>query len=163
MNKKQLILVVILFAFDQVSKILISSYLKLNESIKVINNFFNITYNRNYGAAWGILKDNTYFLVIFSIIALIILLRYSYSFKKNTRNNIAFSLLLSGIAGNLSDRLCLGYVRDFLDFKILNYNYPIFNFADVFIVVGVILLIIAIIKGEDKNGNSSKCRKKEKN
>ena len=163
MNKKQLMLVIITFACDQVSKIVISSYLKLNESITIIKNFFNITSNHNYGAAWGILKNNTFLLIAFSIIALIILLRYSYSFKKNTRNEIAFSLLLGGIAGNLADRVCLGYVRDFLDFKIINYDFPIFNLADTFIVIGVILLIIAILKGEDKNGSSSNTRKKRKN
>lgn len=163
MNKKQLMLAIVAFACDQVSKIVISSYLKLNESITIIKNFFNITFSHNYGAAWGILKNNTYFLIAFSIVALIILLRYSYSFKKNTKNDIAFSLLLGGIAGNLADRLCLGYVRDFLDFKIFGYNFPIFNLADTFIVIGVILLVIAILKGEDKDGSSSKRRNKKKN
>ena len=85
------------------------------------------------------------------------------SFKKNTRNNIAFSIMLAGIAGNLVDRVCLGYVRDFLDFNIFGYSYPVFNLADTFIVIGVILLIIAIIKGEDKNGSSSKGRNTRKN
>lgn len=163
MNKRELMLIIVAFACDQISKIVISSYLKLNESIIVIKNFFNITYNHNYGAAWGILKNNTNLLIIFSIIALIILLRYRYSFKKNTRNRIAFSLLIGGIAGNLADRVCLGYVRDFLDFKIFNYDYPIFNLADMFIVIGVLLLIIAILKGEEINGSSSNKRKKTKN
>ena len=76
-----------------------------------------------------------------------------YNFKNNFRNNMAFGLLMGGIIGNLIDRLFLGYVRDFLAFRIFNYNYPVFNLADTFIVVGVILLIIAIIKGEDKIGN----------
>lgn len=163
MTKKQLMLLIVAFACDQISKIVISSYIKLNESIIVIKNFFKITSNHNYGAAWGILKNNTALLIIFSIIAIFIILRYMNNFKKNTRNNIAFSIIFAGIAGNLSDRVCLGYVRDFLDFRILNYNFPIFNLADTFIVIGVILLIIAILKGEDKNGSSSKGNKKQKN
>lgn len=162
MKKSQLIMVVVAFACDQISKVLISSYLKLNESITIIKNFFNITLNNNYGAAWGMFENNTKFLIIISIIAIIILIRYSYSFVNNTRNNIAFSILLGGIAGNLADRVFLGYVRDFLDFRIGSYNYPIFNLADTFIVIGVILLIIAILKGEDKDGSSSK-RKSKKN
>ena len=80
----------------------------------------------------------------------------------NTRNNIALSILLGGIAGNLADRLFLGYVRDFLDFRFGSYNFPIFNLADTFIVIGVILLIFAILKGEEKDGSSS-TRKPKKN
>ena len=159
MTKKQIMLIIVALACDQISKVVISSYLKFNESITVIKNFFHITYSHNYGAAWGILKNNTHFLIIFSLIAIIILLRYSNSFKHNTKNDIAFSILLGGITGNLADRVCLGYVRDFLDFNIFGYNFPIFNLADTFIVIGVILLIIAILKGEDKNGSSSNKRK----
>lgn len=161
MNKKQLMMIIVAFACDQISKVFISSYLKINESITIIKDFFHITLNNNYGAAWGILENNTKFLIFISIIAIIILIRYSYSFQKNTRNNIGFSILLAGIAGNLADRVCLGYVRDFLDFRIFSYDFPIFNLADTFIVIGVILLIIAILKGEDKNGNSSKGNKKK--
>ena len=57
---------------------------------------------------------------------------------------------------NLADRLFLGYVRDFLDFTVLGYDYPIFNIADIAIVVGVLLLIVAIFKGEDKKYGNSK-------
>ena len=163
MTKKQLMLMIVAFACDQISKIVISSYLYLNESIVIIKNFFNITSNHNYGAAWGMLKNNTAILIILSIIAIFIILRYINCFKKNIRNNIAFSILLGGIAGNLADRVCLGYVRDFLDFKLFGYDFPIFNLADTFIVIGVILLIIAILKGEDKNGSSSKGNRNKKN
>ena len=163
MTKKQLMLMIVAFACDQISKIVISSYLLLNESIVIIKNFFNITSNHNYGAAWGMLKNNTTILIIFSIIAIFIILRYINCFKKNIRNNIAFSILLGGIAGNLADRVCLGYVRDFLDFKIFGYDFPIFNLADTFIVIGVIMLIIAILKGEDKNGSSSEGNRNKKN
>lgn len=162
MNKKQLILMITAFICDQISKVIITSYLKVFDSITIIKNFFKITYYNNYGAAWGMFQNNTILLVILSIIALIIIYRFSYNFKKNTRNNIAFSILTAGILGNLSDRLFLGYVRDFLDFKIFNYDFPIFNLADSFIVIGVILLIISIIKGEDKNGSSSNRKRKNR-
>ena len=163
MTKKQLMLLVIAFLCDQISKIVINSYIKYNETIIIIKKFFNITNHHNFGAAWGILKNNTTTLIIFTIIALFIILRYMNSFKKNIRNNIAFSIILAGIAGNLADRVCFGYVRDFLDFKIFGYNFPVFNLADTFIVIGVGLLIIAILKGEDKNGSSSNGNKKSKN
>ena len=89
------------------------------------------------------------------IIAIFLLIKFMFGFKNNLRNSIAFASLFGGIFSNLADRLFLGYVRDFLDFKIFGYDYPIFNVADIAIVVGVILLIIAVIKGEDKRDKSS--------
>ena len=111
------------------------------------------------------MENSTKLIIVISVLALIVILRYSNSFQKNKKNFIAFSLLIGGICGNLADRLFFGYVRDFLDFRIFSYDFPIFNLADSFIVIGVILLIIAIIKGEDKNGSSSskKLRKKRTN
>ena len=136
---------------DQLSKSLIEVYFKLNESIKIINNFFYLTRVQNTGGAWSIFSDKSYIFIIVSIIALVLLIRYMLKFKKNKRNSIAFAILISGIFSNLADRIFLGYVRDFLDFKIFGYDFPIFNVADIAIVIGVFLLIIAIIKGEDKS------------
>lgn len=156
MSKKVYILVIIAFIIDQLSKSIISTYLKLNESIKIIKDFFYIRYINNYGASWGILKNSRTLLIIFSIIAILILLRYMYSFKNTKLNICGFGLLLGGILGNLSDRLIYGYVKDFLDFIIFNYDFPVFNFADIFIVIGVIILIISILCGSDSDGSKSR-------
>ena len=156
MSKKAFIIAIILLILDQLSKSLIEIYINLSESIKIIKDFFYITVAHNTGGAWSILNNHSYIFIIASITALIILVKYMFSFKKNTRNTIAFACLFSGVVSNLADRLFLGYVRDFLDFKIFGYDYPIFNIADIAIVVGVILLIIAIIKGEDRVDKSSK-------
>ena len=75
-------------------------------------------------------------------------------FQMNNRYKLAFGLLYGGILGNLLDRVFLGYVRDFLDFKIFNYNYHFFNVADIAIVIGALLMGYAIIKGEDKIKNN---------
>ncbi len=75
-------------------------------------------------------------------------------FKANFRNKLAFGLLLGGIAGNLFDRIIYGFVRDFIDLKIFTYNLPIFNIADMAVIFGSILIIYAIIKGEDLNENN---------
>ena len=156
MSKKVLGLSLIIFILDQVSNAIISAFIKLNDSLSIIKNFFSLTYINNNGASFGILQNGKVFLIILSLIAILILIRYLNSFKNNTKNIFGFGLLIGGILGNLSDRLLFGYVRDFLDFKILNYNFPVFNLADTFIVIGVFLLIIAIIKGEDKSGSSSR-------
>ena len=161
MNKKTLIIAAVALILDQLFKTIIESSLHLNESIRVIKNFFAITYTNNYGAAWSLFNEKIFFLILVGIISLFIIYRYMNTFKENKRNIIAFGLLCGGIAGNLLDRIFLGYVRDFFDFKILGYDFPVFNISDMAIFFGVVLLIIAIIKGED-NGNSSK-RKSKKN
>lgn len=151
MNRKIFIVAVISLFLDQFAKILIGIFFTLNERFIVIKNFFSIHFIENYGAAWSLLNNKVDFLIVVSLLAIFIIYRYMYSFKRNKRNNIAFGLILGGIVGNLIDRVFLGYVRDFLSFKIFSYNYPVFNLADVFIVIGVFLLIVAILKGEDKN------------
>lgn len=150
MNKKILIIATFTLFADQIFKSVMSAFMKLNQSIEIIKNFFEIKYINNYGAAWGILEHQNILLIVVATIGLIIVYRYMYLFKKNTRNNIAFGLLIGGIVGNLIDRWIFGYVRDFFSFCIFNYDFPIFNFADIAVVFGVILLIIAILKGEDR-------------
>lgn len=161
MNKKILIIASITLLLDQITKSIIATCLKLNKSITIIPHFFYITYCQNEGAAWGLFKSHPIFIIIGTIIAMVLIYHFMFCFKKNIRNNLAFGLLVGGLAGNLCDRLFFGYVRDFLDFYIFNYDYPVFNVADTAIVIGVILLIIAILKGEDIN-ETNRSRAKSK-
>lgn len=156
MQKKILLYGLLFFIGDILSKLIISSLIKLNDSIVIIENFFSLTYVHNFGAAWSILKDKRLFLILISVGALVVIIKYIKDFKDNFKNRLAFSLLIGGLMGNLYDRIIYGYVRDFLDFKIFNYNYPIFNIADIFIFCGILLLIIAVVKGEDNGSKSSK-------
>lgn len=149
MNKKIFIIAIITFILDQLSKIIVSIYL-VNNPITVFDNFFLLRYATNTGAAWSILSNHQIILSLISIVFLILIFIFKKNFKSNTRNDFAFALLYGGILGNLVDRIIHGYVIDFLDFYIFGYNYPIFNIADMAIVVGIILIIIAIFKGEDK-------------
>ena len=159
MSKKIFIISIIIFIIDGLSKSIISAYLKLNQSIEIIKDFFYLRYIHNTGASWGILENSRLLLITISIIAIIILIRYSYSFKKTKLNTYGFGFLIGGVLGNLSDRLINGYVIDFFDFIIFNYDFPVFNIADIFIVLGVIILIISILRGEDSNGSKSNRRK----
>ncbi len=153
MNYGIIIISIFILLIDQVTKALASIYLTLNKSIDIITNFFSLTLTNNYGAAFGIFKYSNTLLIIATLIILIILYKYMHSFKKNMRNKIAFGFILGGVFGNLIDRIIKGYVVDFLDFKIFNYDYPVFNIADIAIVIGVILLGYAIIRKEDKCGS----------
>lgn len=155
MKKRTFMIGFILLIIDQVSKIIITSTIPEGTSITIIRNFFNITNVYNTGAAFSILEGKTIFLSILSIAILIMLIKMSKDFIMNKRNIWAFGLLMGGIFGNFSDRLFLGMVRDFLDFKVFGYNFPVFNIADMCIVLGVILLIFSIFKGEDKSESNS--------
>ena len=157
MNKQYVIKSLSIIIIDQIIKYLIMFLLSLNESITIIPNFFNITYVINKGAAWNILNDKTWLLIIITILLLLFIYYIEKDFKKNKRNEWAFSLVYGGIIGNLIDRLFKSGVVDFLDFKIFGYDYPVFNIADIAIVIGIILIIISIFKGED---NGSKSRSK---
>ena len=141
-----IILTIIFFLIDILSKSLIARFISFNESITIINNFFNITYVRNTGAAWSILNNNTIMITIISIVIIIFLIGYMYKNNKNSSKfeKVGYSLVLGGALGNLFDRLVYGYVIDFIDIYIFNYDYPIFNLADTFIVIGVIILFISM-------------------
>ena len=155
LNKKTYIIAVLVLIIDQVSKSLVEIFLNLHESFTVIKNFFYITVAHNTGGAWSIFSNHSYLFIGASVIAIILLIKFMFGFKNNFRNNLAFGLLFGGIFSNLADRVFLGYVRDFLDFKLFGYDYPIFNIADVTIVIGVLLLVVAVIKGEDKRDKNS--------
>lgn len=140
MYKKLIIFGIIFLLIDQLSKGLISLYMNLNESFK-LTNFLSITYVHNIGAAFSILEGARWLFIILGIIALNII--YIFFIKDKKLNNfeiIIYALMLSGIIGNIIDRLLYGYVIDFIDITL--FNFAIFNFADSFIVISVILLVV---------------------
>lgn len=145
MKKKIVLLSLIPFLIDQIFKLMITLYIK--DSIDIIPNVLRLTYVTNTGAAWNILDNHLIVISLISIFSIIFLLSYMGKFKLNKRNKLAFILLYGGIISNLFDRIFHGYVIDYIDFNI---NFPIFNLADSFIVIGIILLIIAILKKEDE-------------
>lgn len=149
-----ILLIVIFLGIDIVSKLLVSKIFKVNESIVIIKDFFNITYVRNTGAAWSILSGFRIGLVIVSLVIIGFIVYYVYKNKiSSMMEKIGYSMILGGALGNLLDRIIYGYVIDFLDFKIFGYDYPIFNIADSLIFIGVLLLIIHMWRCKD--GNSS--------
>lgn len=153
MNKKVLILTIISIFIDQLIKYIIKSSMILGESI-VIFDSFKLTYVHNYGAAFSILSGNRYLLIIITIIAMFFIYKFLIKNQKLTNLESAlYGFLYGGIIGNLIDRVFLGYVIDYLDFKILGYDFAIFNFADILIVVSIILLVITVFK-DDKNGKN---------
>ena len=144
-----------IFAFalilDQLTKGLIIPKLIPNvyDHIKVIPKFISFIYVQNKGAAWGILKDNTIFLIIMSFIGIALILSFYILRLKRTGNRtsilfaVSVGLIIGGAVGNLADRLIFRYVRDFINFDFM--NFPVFNFADVALTFGIIILLIYIL------------------
>lgn len=154
MKKKVIILTTILIIIDQVSKFLFDHFLALNESIKIFDRFLYFTKAYNDGVAFSMLPGKRWLIILVSIVILAFLILDMKKFKQSKRNIIAFALVYGGLIGNLLDRVIHGYVIDFIDFYIFNYNYPIFNFADSFVFIGIGLLIWSIYLGDDNENNS---------
>lgn len=157
MNKKMVIIGVVILIIDQLLKSIIQTY---NVHVSLIKDFFSINYYQNTGAAWSILEGKQVLLIILSIIMLLLIYSMSFSYQNNKINNLGFGFLFGGIIGNLIDRIFFAYVRDFIDLNIFNYDFPVFNIADMAIVFGVIIVLISTFKGDKKNGIRSKreCR-----
>lgn len=156
MRKKSLIFALVVLIIDQIVKIIVDNVLAFNDLKPIIPNFFYLTKVYNDGAAWSLLSGSTVILIVIAIIALLFLLYYQKSFQSNKRNILAFALIYGGLVGNLLDRLVYGYVIDYFKLLLGSYNFPVFNLADMAIVLGVVLIIYAVIKGEDKNEDSSR-------
>ncbi len=141
----------ILVLIDQIIKVVVSN---MKNNIVIIKNFFSLTYVENTGAAFSILESKRIFLIIIAIGALYLIYKFLIKDKKlTTPETLIYSLLIGGIVGNLIDRIIYGYVIDYLEFILFNHYMPIFNFADICIVIGTILFLFETIKEDKKCKN----------
>lgn len=141
-----LILVAALIAADQITKYLICpAVIEAQGSLKFIPGLLRFEYTENTGMAWGIFKNGTVVLGIFSLIACAGIVFFLVKKHKEMPITIRVGLLmvLAGALGNLYDRFALGYVRDFIAFDFV--DFPIFNLADACVTIGAILMLAALI------------------
>lgn len=149
---KIILIAVISVILDQIVKYLIISKCTLYKKNPVIDGFFNITYVQNRGAAWGILNNNIILLVVITVLALGLIC--SFIFKESNIKKldiVLYGMLLGGIIGNFIDRIFRGYVIDFLDFIIFGYDSPVFNIADMLIVISVGIMIVTYWRSRNEN------------
>ena len=155
MNKKNAIFLVtatLIVIFDQVTKAWILSSMRLHESFAVIDGFFNITSVRNPGAAFGFLAGapplfRAVFFIAVTVGAIVLILYYlRISMIDDYPIILSLSLIFSGAAGNLIDRVRFGEVVDFLDVYIGSYHWPAFNVADSAITIGATVMIFAMLR-----------------
>lgn len=163
-GKLKLVLVwlAVILITDQASKLIVDRTMPLHHSIPVLDNFFNLTYIRNTGAAFGIFAGSAEifrrpFLIVVSILAIAFIVTMLRRLPPRETGLItALAFILGGAIGNLIDRILYGEVVDFLDFYWSGYHWPAFNIADSFITVGVAITVFYLIgaKGEDPFGRN---------
>lgn len=158
-----IILSIIFLIVDQITKILVVNSLVPGENIEIIKNIFNIIYTNNTGAAFSILLGKRIFLIVVAVLIIGVLLYYIKRNKIEKKIDIiALSFVIGGSLGNLIDRIVRGYVIDFISIKLGNYNFPIFNVADILIVIGVFLLLLSSRRRQSDDNKWKRYRKENR-
>lgn len=153
------VILVLLIAIDQITKLLVAGNIALGDTFFTLSvgdfKLASITHVRNDGAAWSILSGKTVLLIVIAVVAVAVAFYVIIKGKIKSRFGvISLIAVISGGVGNLIDRIRLGEVIDFIRFDFI--DFPIFNFADICVVIGAICFCIWIIFGDIKK------KKKEK-
>lgn len=133
----------LLVALDQITKFIVRTSFALYESHPLIKNVFHLTYIQNTGIAWGMFKNGRTIFLILTILVLLVCACFYAKIpedKRFTPIRVCLVFLVSGAIGNMIDRIFLRYVVDFFDFRLI--NFPIFNVADIYVTVSMIVLIL---------------------
>ncbi len=139
-----LCITILLILADQVTKLCTINFLKPIGTIEFIKNIISFTYVENRGAAFGILQNNRWFFIAFTIVMIAAIVIYTIKIKpKSALYMWSASLIVAGGIGNLIDRIFRGYVVDMIEVTFV--NYPVFNFADICVVIGAGLLCIFVL------------------
>ena len=138
------ILIIAVFISDRISKMYIIKLIETNERELFINDFLNITLSWNRGIGFGLLsfEATTIYHLISALILLIIVYLIYLMVRSDSAGKLIIALIIGGAVGNLFDRLTYFAVPDFIDFHIKTYHWFTFNAADIFISVGIFLIII---------------------
>lgn len=138
-----LILIAIL-AVDILTKIFAVKSLLPIKTVPLWKDVFHLTYVENRGAAFGVFQNGRVFFIVVTVLVIAFGIFALYKYYKNSKlPKIAITFIIAGATGNLIDRIFRGFVVDFLDFRLI--NFPVFNVADIFVVIGAVLFAIFII------------------
>ena len=131
-------------ALDQLTKWLAVKFLSPIDTFPLINKVLHLTYVENRGAAFGMLAEHRWIFIVISTVTIAVLLYLLYSGRlQNKLYTVSVAMIVSGGIGNMIDRTFLGYVVDFIDFRLI--NFAVFNGADSFVCVGAGILMLALI------------------
>lgn len=169
-KSRLLIISLLIIILDQLSKTVVVHYLQMGESTTVLGNFFRLTYVLNPGGVFGSKLGSQNFYTLVSVLALVVTSWFFFKTRgKETWLRIGLCVVLGGAVGNLIDRLRFGEVVDFLDFDFFNINlppvkvlffnfpgfyldrWPVFNLADSFVLIGIVLIIACLLQSKEKS------------
>ena len=140
------LIIVSIFLIDQVSKYYIINIFKFQNEVIYLSSFLNLQLIWNEGIAFGLLSfENDFYYNSITLVIIIVILILLFLIKNDDRYSYFYSIIVGGALGNLIDRIRFSAVPDFIDFHISNFHWFVFNFADIFVSVGVICLIVAEI------------------
>ena len=142
------LLIVLLIIGDQAFKVWITNHISLDATQNVITGALSLTNLQNNGAAWSILEGKQWFFICITIVVLVAMGYFLWTYHRNWRLSWPLAIIIAGTIGNFIDRIRLGYVVDMFQLDFI--NFPIFNIADTCLTVGVILLIIAILLEDEE-------------
>ncbi len=145
---------------DQITKWLMAGWLKPDKTFPIIRDVLHFSYTENTGAAWGMLKDARWLFMSISTIAILGILAYLIFYKEHPKGTRwALALICGGGIGNMIDRIFLGYVIDFIDFRLI--DFPLFNVADSCICIGTFLYLALFITDEWKKEKNKKVSRED--
>jgi len=138
---------VIIF-LDQISKILVSVSLKLGQSKPFIPGVVSIVKVHNYGTIWGLAQGGNMIFAMLAVVVVVMIIIFLPKIVKDKWSSVAIGMILGGAVGNLLDRFTRGFVVDFihLDF----FDFPVFNIADMGIVISALILVVVMLVSETK-------------
>ena len=150
-NLKKIIIFSILVSLDLFSKYLIFNYIDLYKFIK-INTFFDITHIHNFGISFGLFSETipAVFLIIIALLVVFFIIHLLLN-AKDFLEYWGLFIIICGAIANIIDRFFNGYVIDFIYFHINQYYWPAFNFADIYISVGILMILLNMLKKVNEN------------
>lgn len=154
-----LLLTALTVGIDQLTKYLAVEYLKPVDTVPIIDGVIHLTYLENRGAAFGMLSEHRWVFMLTSTVAVIAVLIFMIAWYKKYYNPLlytALAFIAGGGIGNMIDRVALGYVVDFVDFRLI--NFAVFNAADSFVCIGAALVIIYVFVSERKSAKKASAK-----
>ena len=150
-NLRTILIFVFLILLDLVSKYLVFKYIDLYQFIK-ITPFFDITHIHNFGVSFGLFSgtiSSTYLIIIGLLVVFLII--YLLVNAQDKLEQWGLFIIICGALANIIDRYINGYVIDFIYLHINQYYWPAFNFADIYISIGIIIILLNVLKKLNKN------------
>ena len=143
-------IIIFLVAIDLISKQAVFHYIDLNNFLSIMS-FLDIAHIHNFGIAFGLFAGLIPYWAI-TVVSLIVtgFILYMYIISNNKNEKLGMFLILAGAISNISDRIVNGYVIDFIYMHYKNFYWPAFNFADIYISLGVFILVLQILKDFNK-------------